>query len=217
MNLHSQSPTHLPADTDSLVPQLMRKAEQFDAMYETTPPWDIGRPQAAFLDLLMAGRITGKVLDVGCGTGEHALMAADAGLEAVGIDAAPRAIATANQKAEARGLAARFIVGDALELDRMHETFDTVLDCGLFHIFPDDDRVRFAEALQAVVPPGGRYFMLCFSEHQPGELGPRRVKREEIAGCFSRGWSVESIEPSTIELLGGAAAISWMAAIGRVD
>jgi hypothetical protein len=43
-----------------------------------------------------------------------------------------------------------------------------VLDCGLFHIFNDDDRAAFADSLRSVLRPGGRYFMLCFSDQQPG-------------------------------------------------
>ena len=45
-------------------------------LYASTPPWDIGRPQPAFLALARVGAITGRVLDAGCGTGEHTLMAA---------------------------------------------------------------------------------------------------------------------------------------------
>ena len=69
-----------------------RRTEDFDALYAGTPPWDIGRPQPAFLALAEAGAIRGRVLDVGCGTGEHVLMAADLGLDATGLDAAPTAI-----------------------------------------------------------------------------------------------------------------------------
>src|SRR5438552_7448955 len=88
----------------------------FDAMYSSTPPWDIGRPQPAFLELAKTGALRGRVLDVGCGTGEHALMAAGLGLPATGIDAAPTAISIAEAKGRDRGLGARFLVGDALEL-----------------------------------------------------------------------------------------------------
>jgi 2-polyprenyl-3-methyl-5-hydroxy-6-metoxy-1,4-benzoquinol methylase len=65
-----------------------RRPEDFDALYAGTPPWDIGRPQPAFLALAEAGALKGRVLDVGCGTGEHALMAAELGLEATGVDVA---------------------------------------------------------------------------------------------------------------------------------
>jgi hypothetical protein len=43
----------------------------FENIYAGQTPWEIGRPQKAFLDV--ADRITGSVLDVGCGTGEDAL------------------------------------------------------------------------------------------------------------------------------------------------
>src|ERR1700691_2980960 len=81
----------------------------------SAPPWDIGYPQPAFLTLARSGELRGRVLDIGCGTGEHALMAGALGLDATGIDVASRAIALAEQKAKARKLAARFVVGDALE------------------------------------------------------------------------------------------------------
>src|ERR1700735_2878166 len=57
----------------------------------SAPPWDIGHPQPAFLALARSGELRGRVLDIGCGTGEHALMAAGLGLDATGIDVAPRA------------------------------------------------------------------------------------------------------------------------------
>src|SRR5438876_6700630 len=103
-------------------------------MYASTPPWEIGRPQPALTELAEAGAVHGRVLDVGCGTGEHVLMAARLGLPATGVDIAPTAIASAQRKAGERGLAARFLVWDALELAALGELFDTVLDCGLFHI-----------------------------------------------------------------------------------
>src|ERR1700730_1318866 len=132
-----------------------RRPEDFDGLYRGTPPWDIGRPQPAFLELAEAGVVRGRVLDVGCGTGEHALMAAGLGLEATGIDAAPAAIALAEDKARDRGLAVRFLVWNALKLAALDEQFDTVLDCGLFHVFDDVDRVQFVDSVGAVVPTGG--------------------------------------------------------------
>src|SRR5438105_5502156 len=96
--------------------QARRSPEDFDAMYAGAPPWDIGRPQPAFLELADAGALQGRVLDVGCGTGEHALMSAARGLEATGVDAAPAAITIAEAKARDRGLTARFLVWNALDL-----------------------------------------------------------------------------------------------------
>jgi SAM-dependent methyltransferase len=208
--------TDLPDFGDSRGPLRPREAHEFDQFYEGTPPWDIGRPQPAFVALAEAGVLTGRVLDVGCGTGEHALLAAGLGLEATGVDAAPTAVARAREKAGERGLEARFLVADACDLGALREQFDTVLDSGLFHVFEDADRARYVESLAAAIRPGGRYFMLCFSEHQPGDWGPRRVTQAEIRASFSAGWQVDSIEADRLHVTfdpGGVAA--WLAALTR--
>jgi SAM-dependent methyltransferase len=199
------------------VPLHVPRTHEFDVLYEAgTPPWDIGRPQPAFVALLDAGEVRGRVLDVGCGTGEHALMAAAAGFEAVGIDAAPTAIRRAREKASERSLDAGFEVGDALDLPSLGEQFDTVLDCGLFHVFDDDDRARYVASLRAVVVRGGRFFLLCFSDKQPGDWGPRRIRREELSVSFADGWHEDSVEDAVIEItFGPEGAQAWLAAYTR--
>ena len=67
----------------------------FNSAYRGTPPWDIGHPQKEFVGLVRRGEITGSVLDIGCGTGEHALFFAEEGHEVWGIDSAPLAIGKA--------------------------------------------------------------------------------------------------------------------------
>jgi SAM-dependent methyltransferase len=194
-----------------------RPPHDFDAIYaDGTPPWDIGRPQQAFERLATAGELVGRVLDVGCGTGEHALMAASLGYDAVGIDLSARAIELAKAKATERGVQARFVVGDALRLVDLGDQFDTVLDCGLFHVFDDVERERYIQSLAEVIPAGGRYHMLCFSDHQPGDWGPRRVTEDEIRVAFSAGWRIESIDSAVIELTWDAAgALAWQVAVIR--
>jgi SAM-dependent methyltransferase len=101
--------------------------------------------------LAEAGAIRGRVLDVGCGTGEHALMAAELGLEATGVDVAAAAIAAAEAKAAERHLEVRFLVWNALDLAALGERFDTVLDCrqpGFFgprRVTRDEIRASFAD------------------------------------------------------------------------
>ena len=177
------------------------QVDRFRATYDAgAPPWDIGRPQPALLQLAEDGALAGRVLDVGCGTGEHALMAAARGFDAIGIDALHKAIDLAKQKARERGLTARFLVWDALKLSDLSEHFDTVLDSGLFHVFDDEDRARFVAALTAATRIGGRYHMLCFSDRQPGTLGPRRVSEAEIRAAFQPpAWRVDAIVAVTMD------------------
>jgi cyclopropane fatty-acyl-phospholipid synthase-like methyltransferase len=105
---------------------------------------------------------------------------------------------------------------ERLELASLGGPFDTVLDSGLFHVFDDHDRHRFVESLRSVVPAGGRYFMLCFSERQPGDSGPRRVTQAEIRSSFEDGWRLDSIEPADLETNLGYSILGWMASITRI-
>jgi cyclopropane fatty-acyl-phospholipid synthase-like methyltransferase len=197
---------------------MQRPPHDFDASYasETPPPWDIGRPQPAFDRLAKAGHLVGSVLDAGCGTGEHALLAASLGHQTVGVDLSAKAIELAMAKAAERGVNARFLVADALRLIDLRELFDTVLDCGLFHVLDDADRGRYVDSLAAVIPRGGRYHMLCFSDSQPGDWGPRRVTKDEVRAAFSEGWEVESIEPTVIDVTWGPdGALAWQVAVTR--
>jgi cyclopropane fatty-acyl-phospholipid synthase-like methyltransferase len=188
-----------------------------DDLYASRPPWDIGRAQPAFAALADAGALRGRVLDVGCGTGEHAIMAAGLGLDATGVDLAANALRTAEDKARASGRTVRFLRHDARWLGELGERFDTVLDCGLFHLFDGDDRAAYVQALRAVVPRGGRYFMLGFSDRQPGEWGRvHKLTRGEIEAAFAEGWRVDSIEPSTIDITTDPEGIrAWLAALTR--
>ncbi len=179
-------------------PPLIGRAASWDSAYRNgSPPWDIGRPQAAFVRLADAGLIESPVLDSGCGTGEHALLLASRGLDVVGLDISPAAIAKAREKASERGIAATFVVGDAMELTSLGRWFQTVIDSGVFHVFETTEEVaRYVASVHAVLEPEGVLHLMCFSDQEPGTWGPRRVSRDELRSAFAVGWVIESIEPA---------------------
>lgn len=185
----------------------------------TPPPWDLGRPQPAFVRLADRGLLTGQLLDVGCGTGEQTLLAASSGAEALGVDFSPLALQQARAKAAARGIPrARFEVADALNLAELGLTFDTVIDSGLFHVFDDDNRPRYVTSLASVLRPGGHLYLMCFSDRQPGDSGPRRVTQDELRAAFGDGWAVIAIEPDIFEVnptFGTVTVQAWLATISR--
>ena len=173
---------------------------RFKSAYEGTPPWDIGRPQQAFVERERRGDIASPVLDVGCGTGENALYFAARGHEVVGVDIAERAIEKARAKAEERGMLASFLVSDALRLETLGRTFRSVIDSGVFHVFAGDERRRYVESIGRVLERGGRYFMLVFSDREPTHWGgPHRIRKDEIEAAFARGWIIRAIRATRFE------------------
>jgi SAM-dependent methyltransferase len=184
-----------------------------------SPPWDIGRAQPAFVRLAGAGALTGALLDAGCGTGEHTILAARHGARALGIDIAARAIEIARRKGSERGVDVRFEMFDALSLAALGEDFDTVIDSGLFHVFDDAARARYVTALHAVLRPGGHLHLMCFSDSQPGDWGPRRVTEGELRAAFDSGWRIDSLGPERFEInpvFGSTTAEAWLADVVRL-
>lgn len=198
------------------------KKSDFEALYAAQAPWDITHAQGVFV--AAAKRITGAVLDCGCGTGENALYFAAHGRQVIGIDFLDEPIRRARLKANERGVNAKFMVRDALTLDEMPERFDNAIDSGLFHTFTDENRPKYIAGLARVIKPGGRLFVLCFSDEEPGTQGPRRISKRDLQAAFAVGWAIESIEPAVFETAphpdltfspGGPKA--WFAVIRRLD
>jgi SAM-dependent methyltransferase len=191
----------------------------WDASYQDGPaPWDIGRPQPAIVRLASEAALSGPVLDAGCGTGENTLHLASLGLSVLGVDVAETALTLAREKATHRGLKAEFAPADAFHLQRLERTFQTVLDCGLFHTFNASERPPYVASLASVTEPNGTLYILCFSDQGP-DTGPHPVRQEDLRAAFNpgSGWAIATIEPDRIHTRfhpNGAPA--WFATIKRI-
>lgn len=198
-------------------------AATWDLTYDKSPPWEIGRPQPAYLALADSGDIRGSVLDVGCGTGELVLFLRKRGHDILGIDISPRAIASARAKAHAQNVNdVIFRTADAFALGALGRTFDTVIEGGLFHCFEDPvRRAQYARSLASIVRPGGILFILAISDREPSDWGgPYRIAESDFRKAFGEGWHVAYIRPekylSNLDrhtTRGGAEA--WLARIDR--
>jgi SAM-dependent methyltransferase len=190
----------------------------WDASYRDGPaPWDIDGPQPAIVNLASNGVFAGAVLDAGCGTGENALHLASLGLSVLGVDVAETALAIAREKATDRGLEVEFAVADAFQLEGLGRTFDTVLDCGLFHTFDSDERPRYVASLASVTARDGTLYVLCFSDSGP-DTGPHPVSREDLRSAFnqSSGWDIAAIESERVHTrFHDNGAPAWLATLKR--
>jgi SAM-dependent methyltransferase len=167
---------------------------QFDEAYLShTAPWVIGEPQPAIVTLERSEWIRGRVLDSGCGTGEHTIHLARHGYDVLGIDLSEHAIEQARANAIQRGVTARFEVADALQLER-HQAYDTVVDSALFHIFEPADRARYVRSLHRACRPDGRVHVLALSDAGPG-FGPQ-ISDAVIREAFGDGWVLEDLQPT---------------------
>lgn len=197
--------------------QVEESTEFFKMAYQGAPPWDIGRPQPAFVKLEEEGEITGSVLDVGCGTGENSLYLAQHGHDVLGVDIVKRAVEIADRKKAERDVRnVEFRAMSAFKIDALGRKFDTVIDCGLFHTYDDDERDCFIADLRLAMHRGSRYHMLCFSDKADAP-GPRRISQQEIQMLFRDGLKVRSIRESFFETTFlGSKVPAWLATVEKV-
>jgi SAM-dependent methyltransferase len=98
-----------------------------------------------------------QLLDVACGSGQVALWAARDGMNVTGVDIAPNLIQRAQARADAEGLKARFVEGDAEALPFEDSSFDVVVSLVGAMFAPRPELV--ARELLRVCSPGGTIAM----------------------------------------------------------
>jgi len=102
----------------------------------------------------------GRILDLGCGTGEHSRFLASHGFDVVGIDASPSMLEKATEASLPANL--RFIEGDIAEVERLvGGTFDAALCLGntLPHIETPVLMQRLLAGLASRLRPGGPFLL----------------------------------------------------------
>lgn len=133
----------------------------------------------------------GRALDIGCGTGDHAVNLARRGWDVTAVDFVPRALESARVKADKAGVQVRWVEADVTDMaDRVGNEFALLLDVGCFHGLKPQQRPAYVQQLAAVTRPGSTMLMLAF---QPGRRPPaplpRGASRQELEDTFG-GWDV---------------------------
>ena len=149
----------------------------------------------------------GRALDLGCGTGTDAIYLATQGWDVTGIDAVPKALATARRDATAAGVAPRFFQGD---VTRLHELgvgdgYALIVDFGCFHTLPEDRRPAYVAGVSEAAAPGAT--LLLYGFKRPPKAAPMHagVRADEVQQRFSgTGWELANAERMPPETLGAA-------------
>lgn len=114
--------------------------------------------EGPFLERALAGAPDRSLVDLGCGTGEHARWFAERGFRVVGLDASPSMIAAAAEAPLPPGL--EFLQGDMKEADRiLSRRFGAAISLGntIPFLLDEGDLQRGLEAAARILLPGGRF------------------------------------------------------------
>jgi SAM-dependent methyltransferase len=146
----------------------------------------------AFFDREERGRTPpfGRVLDLGCGTGQWSVQLARRGWQVTGVDVVAKAVHAAERRAREAGVEARFVHGDvaALQPAEIGTGFQLVLDIGTVHGIPPAQRAEVGQGVNADTEPGSVLLMYAFAPAHR-KLLPRGASRAEIETIYP-GWRV---------------------------
>jgi SAM-dependent methyltransferase len=163
-------------------------------------PWDSGAIPAELSSLVEGdGALpAGQALDIGCGTGAHAVYLAGLGWRVTGIDDLDQPLKRARARSASAGVSVQWIKADAGRLADagLDPGFNLVLDRGCYHGLSEQARTAYARDVTALAAPGAALLMMAFARN--GVLvGPAGVDREEIESGFAPGWELEAAESDT--------------------
>jgi cyclopropane fatty-acyl-phospholipid synthase-like methyltransferase len=157
--------------------RLYRKAPSPEAL-----PWHREAPQ--LLRDAAAEHPGGRALDLGCGTGAHAVYLAQQGLAVVGVDFVAAALQHAEARARAAGVELELHQGDVLDYTAP-APFDVVVDSGCLHHIPSSKVATYRTRLDDWLAPGGHYVLVHFLKTRAIPAGPRGADRAQIAELFA--------------------------------
>ena len=113
-----------------------------------------------------------RILEIGCGTGNLALLVKrlHPDVEVVGLDPDPKALARARRKADHAGLAVQLDQGFSQELPYPDSCFDGAFSSFMFHHLDLDTKAATLRETRRVLKPRGSLHLLDFGGHSHGWL-----------------------------------------------
>ncbi len=157
-------------------------------------PWEHGLAQPAIAEQISAmfdreeaqrDRPYGRALDLGCGSGIHAVTLAKRGWDVTGVDVVSKALLRARKRAAKADVQLQLIQADvtALEAANVGTNFRLVLDFGTVHGLTMDERAIVGHQVSHVLSDDATLLMLAFVPGHRAPL-PRGMSRDEIEATY---------------------------------
>ena len=161
-------------------------------------PWDQDHVPSELAALIQgpSALTPGLALDIGCGTGTQSIYLAQHGWQVTAIDAVPRALEQARQRAKTARVNVQLIVGDvsALDLLGLDGGFGLLHDRGCYHDLPDSARDGYVHGVSSLAAPGATLLLMAFVPvaRRPG--APAGASEREIQQSFGTDWDLLSVQ-----------------------
>lgn len=147
---------------------MSKDKEIFEKIYEKGAVWTESKPPKELVELIKTGKIKPcQVLDVGCGQGFYAIYLASKGFNVTGIDISKKAIRLAKENAIKQGVKIKFIAMDIIDLDKINDKFDFILEWALLHHIIPGQRQKYIKDIKGILNKKGKYLSICFNNQNP--------------------------------------------------
>ena len=153
--------------------------------------WDLAypSPEIAAYVATRADAAGKTALDLGCGSGKDAVLLAQAGYQAFGVDISREAIRIAEEHSRRENVEVHWHCGSALHLPFEPASFDLITDRGCFHHLTDPEREAYAREIARALKPNGELLLRgCSVERFPFvPITEAALQRAFSGGTFMLG------------------------------
>lgn len=156
------------------------------------------------------------VLDLGAGPGTQTIELARLGFDATGSDVSPSAVRKAAELALRRGTPCRFVQDDLLQT-RITRLFDFVIDRGLLHNLPPDQRPVYVRNVWKLLRPGGYLMLKAYRREKPTACrrSPYYFTSQELSDLFGECFQILAMRPTVFHAVMTPAPAAWFAILRK--